>query len=305
MWQHVRGSLGLPLVVSAVVLAAGCANDAVESLQRDVAQLRQDLNGVTLAVNRSRGDSETAVGQVDRRTRTESAEVTRQTSALAVRLDNLAAELGRVSARQDETTARIDALQRQLAARPAPAPPAPPAAAPAPSPGTAPPTAPPAPSSSQAPPVITPAPARDAAPGPGADQAYQAAYLDFTKGSYPLAISGFREFVRRYPDSPRADEAQYLVGESYFSLARAGAGAGRADQAKSDLEQAVQEFRRVILNYPRGAKVPTALYKEGLALVELKQPRLARARLQYLVDHFPQSEEAPLARERLANLPGG
>jgi len=29
---------------------------------------------------------------------------------------------------------------------------------------------------------------------------------------------------------------------------------------------------------------------------------LARVRLQYLVDHFPQSEEAPLAKERLAAL---
>ena len=62
--------------------------------------------------------------------------------------------------------------------------------------------------------------------------------------------------------------------------------------------------RRVSLNYPRGDKVPTALYKEALALLELKQPRLAQTRLQYLIDNFPQSEEAPLAKERLANLGG-
>jgi outer membrane protein assembly factor BamD (BamD/ComL family) len=36
--------------------------------------------------------------------------------------------------------------------------------------------------------------------------------------------------------------------------------------------------------------------------VELKQTALAQARLQYLVEHFPQSEEAPLAKERLAGL---
>ena len=40
----------------------------------------------------------------------------------------------------------------------------------------------------------------------------------------------------------------------------------------------------------------------ALALVELKQVKVAQARLQYLVDNFPQSEEAPLARERLKNL---
>jgi outer membrane protein assembly factor BamD (BamD/ComL family) len=30
--------------------------------------------------------------------------------------------------------------------------------------------------------------------------------------------------------------------------------------------------------------------------------KVAQARLQYLVDNFPQSEEAPLARERLKSL---
>src|SRR5689334_7980252 len=199
MWQHAKGSLGLPFVVSGLLavaaLAAGCADSTVESLQQDVAQLRQDLNAVTLAMHRARGDTETSVGQVDRRTRTESAETTRQVSALSARVDSLAAELARVTARLEETSGRIDAHQRQLAARAA----APPAASQAP------------------PPAIAPAPS-GAGAGPTADQAYQAAYLDYTKGNYPLAVSGFREFVRRFPDSPRADEAQYWIGESYFSL---------------------------------------------------------------------------------------
>ena len=64
----------------------------------------------------------------------------------------------------------------------------------------------------------------------------------------------------------------------------------------------MKEFRKVVVNYPRGGKIPTALYKEALALAELKQTALAKERLQYLLDHFPQSEEAPLAKERLAAL---
>jgi TolA-binding protein len=78
--------------------------------------------------------------------------------------------------------------------------------------------------------------------------------------------------------------------------------ASQPEKARENLEQAVQEFRKVVVAYPRGSKVPTALYKEALALVELKQTALAQARLQYLVEHFPQSEEAPLAKERLASL---
>jgi TolA-binding protein len=135
-----------------------------------------------------------------------------------------------------------------------------------------------------------------------AEDSYQAAYLDFSRGRYELAMSGFRDFLRRYPDSPLADSAQYGIGESYYSMATAAAAQGQTDKATQALEQSVQEFRKVIVIYPRGAKVPPALYKEALALAELKQTGLARARLQYLVDNFPQSEEAPLAKERLSSL---
>jgi TolA-binding protein len=131
---------------------------------------------------------------------------------------------------------------------------------------------------------------------------YQAAYLDFSKGSYQLAIAGFREFLRRFPDQPLAGAAQYWIGEALFALARGYSNAGQAPQAAEALEQAVQEFRKVLANYPRSDKAPASLYKEALALLELKQPDAAQQRLQYLVETFPQSEESTLARERLASL---
>lgn len=284
MMPHAKGSFGLPFVVCGLLaagLAGGCATGE-EGLQQDVAQLRHDLNAATLALHQSRAETATTVGQVDRRTRADAVETARQLNALATRLDSIAAELGRVSARVEEMSVRVDTLSRQITARP---------------------SAPSTPGQT-ATPAITPAPGRGAADGPGADQAFHAASLDLTKGNYQLAVSGFRELVRRFPDSPFADKAQHLVGESYLGLARASADAGRREEATRHLEQAVQEFRRVIVNYPRGEKVPTALYKEALALLELKQPRLAEARLKYLLEHFPQSEEAPLAKEKLANPSG-
>ena len=131
---------------------------------------------------------------------------------------------------------------------------------------------------------------------------YQAAYIDFSKGSYQLAITNFREFIRRFPEHALAGNAQYWVGEAYFSLARGFTDASQADRAQEELGKAIQEFRKVVANYPRGEKTPAALYKEALALLELKQPQVAQARLQYLVDNFPQAEETPLARERLTVL---
>ena len=147
-----------------------------------------------------------------------------------------------------------------------------------------------------------PAPARAAAGILQPQDLYQASYIDFSKGSYTLAIDGFREFLRRYPDHAQANSAQYWIGEGYTALAQQYGNAGQTERATEALQRAVQEFRKVVANYPRGDRTPTALYKEALTLMELKQPALAQARLQYLVDNFPQAEETPLARERLSSL---
>ena len=272
-----------PLLVATVITAAGCADVSRQALQEDVAQLRRDLNSLTLAVHRGRGDTDTVVGQLDRRTREQNADSAKQIAALGARADALSAEVARVTARLDEMSQRVDSIGRS-----------------APSGGNAP-VPPPARSGGAPAPSGSVATAPRASGGAGtAEESYQAAYLDFSKGLYPLAITEFRDFLRRFPDSALADSAQYWVGEAYFSMARATA--SQPDKARENLEQAVQEFRKVMVAYPRGSKVPTALYKEALALVELKQTALAQARLQYLVEHFPQSEEAPLAKERLASL---
>jgi len=334
-WHRTKGSLALPFVVfallSGAVLVGGCADVTGNAVDQDIAQLRQDVNALKVAVQRGRGDAE-AMSQLDRRTKEQLADNARQMSALSSRLEAMSQELGRVSSRLDDLSRRVEAQNR-------PAPPV--AVPPAPlglSPSTRPPTAPapsspvnpiaPGPPSPLSPPVARgttptplppppsgtspvpspPAPSANApairppSGGPGAEESYQAAYLDFTRGRYELAVTGFREFLRRFPDSPLADSAQYGIGESYYSMATAASDQGQTEKATRALEQAVQEFRKVSVAYPRGAKVPTAIYKEALALAELKQTALAQSRLQYLLDHFPQSEEAPLARERLAAL---
>ncbi|KRT71777.1 MAG: Tol-Pal system YbgF [Candidatus Rokubacteria bacterium CSP1-6] len=248
---------------------------AGSGVEQDLAQLRQDVTALSLTVHRSRGDTETVLGQLERRSRDQTAEVQKQLAGLQSRTETLSGELSRLTARMDELAQRVETLSRQTRA-----------AAPPPAPATP-----------------RPAPTPPRAPGgPQPADVYQTAYIDFSKGSYPLAIQGFREFLRRFPDSDLANNAQYWVGEAYFSLARGYANQGQADKVQGALEQAVQEFRKVIVNYPRGEKVPTALYKEALALLGLKQPSLAEARLKYLLEHFPQSEEAPLARDRLASL---
>ena len=293
----------LPAVALALAVA-GCTSVADvtgTATQSDLMQLRGEVAAAQQAAQRARSDAETAaLRAIDARLRTQTTENERELTALNRRLDGLATSLTELSARLEELSARTEALGRQVRGGPAAATPTP---APTPPPRTAatatpPPTAPP---TAASPPPAAPG-ARPATNGLQPQDIYQAAYIDFSKGSYALAMAGFREFLRRFPDHPLAGNAQYWIGEGYYSQARVAANAGQADRVAPELEQAVQEFRKVLANYPRSEKAPTALYKEALALLELKQPAIAQQRLEYLVANFPQAEETPLARERLATL---
>jgi tol-pal system protein YbgF len=319
-----RGRLlaGLPAV--GLVLLAGCASVADvtgTATQQDLVELRGEVAAAQQAAQRARSDAESAaLRAVDARLRTQGPENERQLTALTRRLDGLTTSLTELVARVDELSSRVDALGRQLrgaapagpTAAPRTATPATPAAPPTTatpgmSPGLGSPPPPTAPPTTTPPPAATATPSVSAGTRPATNalqpqDIYQAAYIDFSKGSYTLAMAGFREFLRRFPDHPLAGNAQYWIGESHFSLARGHTNAGQADKAAQELEEAVQELRKVVANYPRGEKAPTALYKEALALIELKQPGLAQQRLEYLVANFPQAEETPMARERLAAI---
>ena len=308
-----RGALLL-----AILLFGGCAHvqDVTGvATQQDLLQIQTDVTIAQQRAQRALGAAEAALAQAQRRERDPDAE--QRVAALSQRVDALTASVTTLSSQLDELNSKLDALSRQPRAA-APAPTSIPrgsgaTAAPAPTPSnTAPPAAPSAPSvSSTAPTTTAPATATPSAPEVASrpttnplqpQDIYQAAYLDFSKGSYPLAIAGFREFLRRFPDQALAGAAQYWIGEALFALARGYANAGQTPQATEALEQAVQEFRKVLANYPRSDKAPASLYKEALVLLELKQPDAAQQRLQYLVETFPQSEESALARERLAAL---
>jgi TolA-binding protein len=279
-------------LVLAALLFGGCASmtDVTGvATQQDLMELRTELALIQKSALKTKADAEAALAQIDKRQRERTTEDERQLQAIAQRLEGLSTGLTSLAGRLDDLNTRTETLGRQMRGA---------TAVPAPVPPTARPTAP-----APAPAPVEPTPgSRPSTNALQPQDIYQAAYIDFSKGSYPLAVAGFREFLRRYPDHPLAGAAQYWIGEAHFSVARGFTNAGQTDKATEALEQAVQEFRKVQANYARSDKAATALYKEALALLELKQPAVAQARLQYLVDNFPQAEEAPLARERLAAL---
>jgi tol-pal system protein YbgF len=114
---------------------------------------------------------------------------------------------------------------------------------------------------------------------------YDAAYLDLTKGKYDLAVTGFSNYLQYFPETELADNAQYWLGECYY--------------AKKNYTRAAVEFHKVLENYSTGDKVPSALYKLGLSLLELKSVGQANKYFQELIDKYPDTQEAKLAKEKL------
>jgi tol-pal system protein YbgF len=117
------------------------------------------------------------------------------------------------------------------------------------------------------------------------DQLFAAAYGDYSRGNYDLAISEFRQYVETYPTSEMADNAQYWIGECYYS--------------KKQLNQAIAEFDKVALLFPKGDKVPAARFKKAIALREIGQIEAARAEFAAIIKSYPRSNEAVLAKQEL------
>lgn len=131
----------------------------------------------------------------------------------------------------------------------------------------------------------TPATTSSVNPGVSAQRLYDTSWGDYTAGNYTLAIQGFESYLRAFPKSTRAHEAQLYIGESYA-------------WEKKDMD-AVTAYDRVITNYPGSPSVPTAYYKRGLAFERLGEPARARESYEAVIKQFPDSQQATLAKARL------
>jgi tol-pal system protein YbgF len=117
---------------------------------------------------------------------------------------------------------------------------------------------------------------------------YEIAWHAMEKRDYRLAISRFKDFLKRHPKSNLADNAQYWIGESHYGL--------------REFDQAIIEFDAVRRRYPQGEKVPAALLKQGFAFAELGEKLNARLLLQEVVEKYPDTPEAGKAKVRLKTI---
>ena len=221
--------------------------------------------------------------------------VARKTSADAkLQADTMGSDIRVVRERVDDTNVRITALSQEvdslrdaIASMP---PPAPPPTDPLAAGGVADPSAPGTtagtPAVPAAPPATTPAPGGPNALSPS--RLYDLAWADYTADNYDLAVEGFSSYVRSFPRSEFADNAQYYIGESYYQ--------------RGKLAEAVDAFGRVISTYAKSDVAGQAYYKQGLCYERLNQPDRARQAYDYLVKNLGETDAGRLAKQRLDAL---
>ncbi len=120
------------------------------------------------------------------------------------------------------------------------------------------------------------------------DELYRNALNDYTKGNYDFAINGFRSYIALYPKTSLLPNAQYWLGESYYS--------------QKNYDQAIKEFELLAKEHPDNPKVASAMLKQGYAYLEIGDKSRAQTVLNNLQKHFPKSQEAKWAKERLSQV---
>jgi tol-pal system protein YbgF len=129
------------------------------------------------------------------------------------------------------------------------------------------------------------APGEEGAPVPAPRELYSQAYADFARGNYDLAIEGFSEYMKHYPETDFTDNAQYWIGECLYG--------------KKEYAEAIDAWNTLFRDYPSSDKVPDGRVKKGMALERLGRRSQALVEYRYVVDRYPTSPAARIARERL------
>jgi tol-pal system protein YbgF len=135
-----------------------------------------------------------------------------------------------------------------------------------------------------------PPPTTTLAIGTSPQRLYDQALSNYWSGLWDLAIEGFTSYIRSFPKSDMADDAQVAIGNSYLQ------------DGKN--EKAVEAYDLAIRTYPSGNAIPEAYYKKGLALKNLKQLDRAREAFEYVSKTYPDSDAGRLAKQQLSTPAG-
>jgi tol-pal system protein YbgF len=119
-------------------------------------------------------------------------------------------------------------------------------------------------------------------------QVWDAAYADYTSGQYELAVLGFEAFIRNFPKSDQADDAQVMICAAFL--------------ADKKFQKAIDACDTAIRTYPNGNMIPDAYFRKGLALQDLRDMKGAQQAWETVVKNYPDSDAGRLAKQRLDQI---
>lgn len=124
--------------------------------------------------------------------------------------------------------------------------------------------------------------------GLSADTLYSNGYRDYSTGKTDLALQEFNEYLKYFPTTLFAGNAQYYIGDLKYKAA--------------DYQGALQAFDAVLERYPDGTKTPDSHYMKALCYVKLNKNDAAATEFRDIIKHYPDTDLAQKARARLREM---
>jgi len=273
--------LALLVAVGPATARLGAANREHEQMVSDIRMLQEQTQQLQQMIGALTEALKTVTARLD-----EQAAASRKSFAdQKLLVDTLSGDLRVVREKLDETNVRLTSLSQDVEGVRdlIPQGGAPPSGQAPASPGGTTPTA-----GAVTPPTPSPTTPPMNSTGTTPRRLYETAYADYTAGQWSLAIQGFETYLKTYPKSDLADDAQYYIGESYAG--------------DSKFREAATAYEKVIRDYPSSDILPEAWYKVGISYDRLGQADKARDAFEFVVKTYPDSDAGRLAKQNLDRL---
>lgn len=114
---------------------------------------------------------------------------------------------------------------------------------------------------------------------------YQRLFLAYEKNDQLAFNASVGAFLKKYPQSIRADDALYLAGLNGV--------------ASKDYGTALKNFNRVIKEYSLSNKAPAALFAKAAVLKKMDLPESSQETYRQVLARYPQSPESERAQLEL------
>jgi tol-pal system protein YbgF len=272
------------LLVSALVVSVGpafAASKEIVELQRDVAQIQdqlralqrsqdEKLSALTVMVQQAldaanKANTSVAVLEsgIRQNLRDQEKNVVGPVAGVGTKIDQMTTDFQSLRESMADITSRLGKLQQQIidlsnGVKTLQAPAAPPPSSPG-----------------------GPAGASGGPPPVSAEALYANAMRDRSGGKPDLALQEFGDYLRYYPNTDLAPNAQFYIGDIHYQ--------------QGDYETAAQEFDAVLEKYPDNNKTPDAMYMKGLTLMKLGRRTQGAQELRELIKKYPSGNYAEKA----------